>query len=117
MVHEVTSRTELQPAAAQVHQDASQRSQVEESAPQPADARSVNIEAGDLEKAVQKVREVFQKVEPRLQFEIDPDLHRVIVKIMNGESGEVIRQIPPQEVLDLARNFQASTGLLLKQQA
>ena len=117
MVHEVTSRTELQPAAAQAHQDASQRSQVEESAHQSADARLVNIEAGDLEKAVDKVREVFQKVEPRLQFEIDPDLHRVIVKIMNGESGEVIRQIPPQEVLDLARNFQASTGLLLKQQA
>jgi flagellar protein FlaG len=117
MVHEVTSRTELLPAAAQAHQDVSQRSQVEESAHQAADASSVNIEAGDLEKAVQKVREAFQKVEPRLQFEIDPELHRVIVKVMNGESGEVIRQIPPQEVLDLARNFQASTGLLLKQQA
>ena len=117
MVHEVTSRTELLPAAAQAPQDASQRSQVEESAPQAADAPSVNIEAGDLEKAVEKVCEVFQQVEPRLQFEIDPELHRVIVKVMNGESGEVIRQIPPQEVLDLARNFQASTGLLLKQQA
>jgi flagellar protein FlaG len=52
-----------------------------------------------------------------LQFEVDPDLHRVIVKIMNGDSGEVIRQIPPQEVLDLAKNLQASKGLLLKQQA
>lgn len=117
MVHEVTSRTELLPAAAQAHQEASQRNQVEESARQPAEFRSVKIEAEDLQKAVDKVREVFQKVEPRLQFEIDPDLHRVIVKIMNGESGEVIRQIPPQEVLDLARNFQASTGLLLKQEA
>jgi flagellar protein FlaG len=70
-----------------------------------------------LEKAVARVREVFQNVEPRLQFEVDPDLHRVVVKIMNGESGEVIRQIPPQEVLNLAKNFQASTGLLLKREA
>jgi flagellar protein FlaG len=116
MVPEVTNRTELLPAAAQVHQDASQRSQVEQPAHQRADSQSAAIEAGDLQKAVEKVREVFQNVEPRLQFEIDPDLHRVIVKVMNGESGEVIRQIPPQEVLDLARNFQASTGLLLKQQ-
>jgi flagellar protein FlaG len=117
MVPEVTSRTELLPAAAQVQQDTFQRSQVEQSAHQPAESHSATIEAGDLQKAVEKVREVFQNVEPRLQFEIDPDLHRVIVKIMNGESGEVIRQIPPEEVLDLARNFQASTGLLLKQQA
>ena len=117
MVHEVTSRTELLPVAAQAPQDASQRSHAEESATQPADSHSVTIEPADLQKAVDKVREVFQKIEPRLQFEVDPDLHRVIVKIMNGESGEVIRQIPPQEVLDLARNFQASTGLLLKQQA
>ena len=116
MVHEVTSRTELLPVAAQAPQDASKR-QVEEPARQQADSHSANIEPAELEKAVEKVREVFQKVEPRLQFEVDPDLHRVIVKIMNGESGEVIRQIPPQEVLDLARNFQASTGLLLKQQA
>jgi flagellar protein FlaG len=117
MVHEVTSRTELLPVAAQAHQDASQRNQVEEPAHQSADSHSVNIKPADLEKAVDTLREVFQNVEPRLQFEVDPDLHRVIVKIMNGESGEVIRQIPPKEVLDLARNVQASTGLLLKQQA
>ena len=117
MVHEVMSRTELLPAASQVHRDVPQRSQVEESVHQSAESHTVQIEPGDLEKAVARVREVFQMVEPRLRFEIDPDLHRVIVKIMNGESGEVIRQIPPQEVLDLAKSFQASSGLLLKQEA
>ena len=117
MVHQVTSRTELLPAAGHVHQDAPQRSQAEESVRQPAESHSVKIESSDLEKAVEKVREVFQTVEPRLQFEVDPDLDRVIVKIMNGESGEVIRQIPPQEVLNLAKSLQALPGLLLKQEA
>lgn len=117
MVHQVTSRTELLPATSPVHQDVPQRSRVEQPVHQPAGSHPVKIESSDLEKAVEKVREVFQTVEPRLQFEIDPDLDRVIVKIMNGESGEVIRQIPPQEVLNLAKSLQASPGLLLKQEA
>jgi flagellar protein FlaG len=117
MVHQVTSRTDVPPTAVQAHQEASPRSQVEESAHQTGEVRSKTIEAAELEEAVEKIREVFQKVEPRLHFEIDPDLDRVVVKIMNEESGEVIRQIPPKEVLDLAKNSQASTGLLLKQEA
>jgi flagellar protein FlaG len=116
MVHQVTSRTELLSATGQAQQDAPQRSRVEQSI-HPAESKPAAIDEGDLKQAVDKVREVFQSVEPRLQFEIDPDLDRVIVKIMNGESGEVIRQIPPQEVLNLAKSFRASPGLLLQQEA
>lgn len=66
-----------------------------------------------LEHAVSKVRESFQQSESRLQIEVDPDLKRVVVKILNGDSGEVIRQIPPQEVIDLAKNLLGPKGLLL----
>ncbi|HET6675572.1 MAG TPA: flagellar protein FlaG [Nitrospiraceae bacterium] len=118
MVHEVTSRTELLAPASEVNASVPHRN-LEREQPEQESAvhQTRRVEASDLEEAVARVRDVFQQVEPRLQFEIDPDLHRVIVKIMNGESGEVIRQIPPKEVLDLAKNFQASTGLLLKQEA
>jgi flagellar protein FlaG len=43
---------------------------------------------------------------------VDQDLKRVVVKILKGDSGEVIRQIPPQEVIDLAKNLSGSKGLL-----
>ena len=49
----------------------------------------------------------------RVEFSVDPELGRVIVKIMDGESGTVIRQIPQQEVLDLAKSLETPTGLLL----
>ena len=117
MVHEVTSRTELPATASEASANAPHRSQGQDPSVHAASPQPTHIETSDLQKAVDRVREVFQNVEPRLQFEVDPDLHRVIVKIMNGDSGEVIRQIPPQEVLDLAKNLQASKGLLLKQQA
>lgn len=68
-----------------------------------------------LERAVARVREVFQSADSRLVIEIDRDLNRVVVKIVNGQSGQVIRQIPPEELLDLARRFDGAKGLLLKE--
>lgn len=65
-----------------------------------------------LEQAVGKVREALQQSSSHLQIEVDPDLERVVVKILKGDSGEVIRQIPPQEVIDLAKNLSGLKGAL-----
>ena len=68
-----------------------------------------------LEQAVSKVKEVLQQSSSHLQIEVDPDLERVIVKILNGDSGEVIRQIPPKEVIDLAKSLSEAKGVLLEE--
>jgi len=67
----------------------------------------------ELDQALTRVREVFQKADSRVEFSIDPDLDRVVVKILDGESGTIIRQIPQQEVIDLAKRLETPTGLLL----
>ncbi len=77
----------------------------------------VSVDRASLEQAAARVHEVFQAAEPRLQIEIDPDLERVVVKIVKGETNEVIRQIPPQELLDLAKRLTAPKGFLLKEEA
>lgn len=68
-----------------------------------------------LEQAVGKVREAFQQSGSHLQIEVDQELQRVVVKILKGDSGEVIRQIPPQEVIDLAKNLANHKGLLFEE--
>ena len=62
-------------------------------------------------------RDVLRGTTSRLEFEIDPDLHKVVIKILNGESGEIIRQIPAQEILDLAKNLDEPKGLLVRERA
>ena len=52
-----------------------------------------------------------------LEIEVDPDLHKVVIKILNGESGEIIRQIPAQELLNLAKHLDEPKGLLLRERA
>lgn len=68
-----------------------------------------------LEQAVGKVRDALQQSGSQLQIEVDQELQRVVVKILKGDSGEVIRQIPPQEVIDLAKNLAKHKGLLFEE--
>jgi len=68
-----------------------------------------------LEQAVSKVKEVLQQSSSHLQIEVDPDLERVIVKILNGDSGEVVRQIPPKEMIDLAKSLSEAKGVLFEE--
>jgi flagellar protein FlaG len=70
--------------------------------------------------AAARIKEVLRGTTSRLEFEIDSDLHtmnKVVIKILNGESGEVIRQIPAQELVDLAKHLDDSKGLLVREHA
>jgi len=78
---------------------------------------SAQPDRDQLEQAVGKIREALKQVDSHLQIEIDPDLRRVIVKVVNGESDEVIRQIPPKALLDLAKNLSDQKGVLLRERA
>jgi flagellar protein FlaG len=70
-----------------------------------------------LEQAISKIRDVLQKSDSRLQIEIDPDLQRVVIKVVKEDSDEVIRQIPPKELLELAKNLSRQNGLLFHDHA
>jgi len=48
-----------------------------------------------------------------IRLEVDNELHRVIVKIVDKKSGEVIRQIPPEELVELARKMRDREGVFL----
>lgn len=67
--------------------------------------------------AVAKLNEVLKDRERDLEFSVDDTTGRTILKVIHAESGEVIRQIPPEELLNIARTFIEGTGSLIKDQA
>jgi flagellar protein FlaG len=69
------------------------------------------------EQAVAKLNEMLKDRERDLEFSVDEDTGRTIFKVIHTVSGEVIRQIPPEELLDLARVFIEGTGSLIDDQA
>lgn len=46
----------------------------------------------------------------QLAFEFDDTLGRVIVRLIDTQTGEVVRQVPSPEVLQIARALRAAEG-------
>ena len=71
----------------------------------------------DVKEAVSRLNNYVQNLRRDLQFRVDENSDRVIVTVVDSESGEVIRQIPSEEVLAVAHNLQQAHGLLVNTRA
>jgi flagellar protein FlaG len=69
-------------------------------------------EQDKLKMAVQEIEKFVQSVKRNLEFSIDEPSGKVIVKVIASDSGEVIRQIPNEEVLKLANSLNDASSLL-----
>lgn len=70
------------------------------------DAKAQDAKAQDakaLAEAVGELNERFKSLSrTNLQFNINDEADRIVVKVMDAEKDEMIRQIPPEEILELA---------------
>ncbi len=61
--------------------------------------------SAELNAAVQQMNTYVQNIQRDLQFSVDEESGRNVVKVIDSKSKEVIRQIPSEEVLVLARQW------------
>ncbi len=71
----------------------------------------------ELDHALEAVRKVVEPVARNLQFTVDEDTGRTVVKVIDSSTQEVIRQIPSKEILSIAKALDKLQGLLIKQEA
>lgn len=69
----------------------------------------------ELEQAIQRLNEQIQRTSYNLTFSVDDASNHVVVKVMSADNGEVIRQIPNETVLRIAKNLEEIKGLLQDQ--
>ena len=81
---------------------------------EPKDAQT---EQDKLKMAVQESEKFVQSIKRNLEFSIDEPSGKVIVKVIASESGEVVRQIPNEEVLKLANSLNDASSLLFSAKA
>ena len=70
-----------------------------------------------VEQAVRQANEVLAVREVGVRFEVDKDTEMLIVKVVDSSSGEVIRQIPNEEAVRIAKLMNDGNGLLVDQAA
>ena len=66
-----------------------------------------------LEDAVSQLNDYVQNVQRDLQFEVNNDLGQTIVKVVDQQTREVIRQIPDEVALRFAENLRQDEPLTL----
>lgn len=71
----------------------------------------------DVQRAMEEVRNAITPVAQDLLFSIDEDTGKTIVKVVDASTDEVIRQIPSEEIITIAKALDNLQGLLLQQKA
>lgn len=92
-------------------QKKSQTVRVEKHVNESQENQPKNIEntMDDLKKSLEKIKTFLRS---EAEFTIDRELNMIIIKIKNADTGEIIRQIPPEVAVKIAKNLQELIGVL-----
>ena len=87
----------------------------------PAEAASLNPSGesnrDQLNSAVKATQEFVGSINSSLEFSIDDDTGTSVVKIVDKDTKELIRQIPSAEMLSIAKALDTIKGILFHQKA
>jgi flagellar protein FlaG len=70
----------------------------------------------DLKKSVEVLQETSRLFNRRLKFSVNEEIDRVIVKVVDGKTDKVIKEIPPEEIQRLIVRIKETIGLLFDEQ-
>lgn len=73
------------------------------------------IKKDELVKPVQQINEVMNNY--GIHFEMNDEAGKMVIKVVSQETGELIRQIPNEEVLRIAQHLHEMSGLLVREEA
>ncbi|WP_263139226.1 flagellar protein FlaG [Pseudomonas sp. RIT-PI-AD] len=79
---------------------------------QSGDASRENVKG-----AVAEIQSFVQNVNRYLNFNVDESSGDIVVKVMDADSGQLIRQIPSEEVLRLAERLDDVRSLMFETKA
>ena len=67
--------------------------------------------------AVQSANAYVQSVSSSLQFSLDQDSGRTVVRMIDTQTEEVLRQFPSEEMLAISKSIDRMQGLLINREA
>jgi flagellar protein FlaG len=73
-------------------------------------------EATFLNDAIDKLKKAGDIFNRRLEFKVDEETHRIMVKVIDTETDKVIKEIPPEQIIELAAKIQEMVGLLVDEE-
>lgn len=69
----------------------------------------------EVKEAAARINEFVESMTTDIQFSVDKETNRTVVKVLSRKNGEVIRQIPSEEVLKIAKVLDELEGLIIRE--
>ncbi len=66
----------------------------------------------ELEKIANETKEVLEGINEAIRFSISKDTGDIVVQVVNKKTDEIIRQIPPEELVKLRTKLKEICGIL-----
>lgn len=80
------------------------------------------ISQEQVKNQIEEIQQFNQRIDRSLRFEVDEDLGVTIVRVIDKETDELIRQFPPEELINLSRRLKelneqntGNSGVLLQE--
>ncbi|MCB1774598.1 MAG: flagellar protein FlaG [Gammaproteobacteria bacterium] len=74
-------------------------------------------ESEPLEEVVSDLNNLVRELHRELQFSVDEDSGETVIKVIDKETDEIVRQIPSEEIMELRRRLQQATGVIFRDSA
>ncbi|WP_445773054.1 flagellar protein FlaG [Shewanella sp.] len=72
------------------------------------------VDKAQLQQVASDLTDMVAMMQKGLKFSVDDDSGKQVIKVQDIESGDVIRQIPSEEALELAKKISEVSGVLMR---
>jgi flagellar protein FlaG len=122
MTNDVGMIKAVQPSVAQTHPTAPiGRAPKDVQAAQDADPAGRAAEAAKeqepLDDVVSNLNNLVRDLQRELQFSVDEDSGSTIIKVVDRETDEVVRQIPSEDLVNLRKRLEEAAGVFFEDSA
>ena len=69
-----------------------------------------------LQEVVDNVSDYVQNVQRQLSFSVEKESGKTVIRVVDSATDELIRQIPTEEFLELAKALEKAKGILLREE-
>src|SRR6056297_1167528 len=70
----------------------------------------------DLEEKIDDMNDIMETLDEKLSFELHDKTETIMTRIIDIKTKEVIKEMPPKEMLDLAARIHEMVGLIIDEE-
>ena len=83
----------------------------------PRTGSAAGVDPSALQQLAEQLSKTIGMTGQQVQFSVDNDTGKTVLRVTDAESGALLRQIPGDEALSMARILDRMQGVLIRQKA